>query len=178
MILEILFQKVLGLLPVADVRALAKSWEIKKHDGKKSDVLNLLKLHCWRNQWHIRYSWCFWNSLSKKQLKHLAGKYKLTLRGSKEDLIARLSMTIRLIADDNHGMSWYANHNESSGVIGYQIVASGIRVQFEDGKIYLYSNKKPGKKIVQEMKEHAQTGCDLNTYINKHVRSNYDKREL
>lgn len=69
------------------------------------------------------------------------------------------------------------NLSGKSGVVAYEIGSDFIRVQFKDGSVYLYIYENPGKFDVEKMKELARQGSGLNSYINKQVKNNYQKKE-
>lgn len=74
-------------------------------------------------------------------------------------------------------MQRYADRSGKGGILGYEILENGIILEFKAGKSrYLYSYKHPGKKHVEEMKRLAREGEGLTTYVNQHVRENYEKR--
>ena len=54
-----------------------------------------------------------------------------------------------------------------SGVIGYEIEDTFIKVKFKKGTIYQYSYKSAGIEAVEEMKNLAMASRGLNTYISK-----------
>ncbi len=64
-----------------------------------------------------------------------------------------------------------------SGIDAYEIVDRGIVLEFKDSSAYLYDYTKPGKQQVENMRELAEKGNGLATYLNQHVRDNY-KRKL
>lgn len=70
----------------------------------------------------------------------------------------------------------YKNSGGDSGVYAYQLVYNYLLVQFSDGSIYKYSYLKPGKYHVDNMKNLAQSGEGLNSYINKNVKYNYEQK--
>jgi len=72
--------------------------------------------------------------------------------------------------------------DHDSGVLAYLIEDHDIKILFppdKDGQpfVYTYSYTKPGKKHVEEMKKLAMLGSDLATYINKHIREKYERRD-
>lgn len=73
-------------------------------------------------------------------------------------------------------MERYANRNGNSGVSGFEIGSSYIRVQFKgNAKIYTYSYAgKAGKRHVDNMKSLAVSGSGLGGYINSNVKFLYD----
>ena len=74
-------------------------------------------------------------------------------------------------------MEKYKNFSGKSGIVVYEIGSDYIRVQFKDGSVYLYTYENPGKFDVEKMKELARQGSGLNSYINKQVKNNYQKKE-
>lgn len=73
-------------------------------------------------------------------------------------------------------MERYGNIGRDSGVLEYEIGANYIKVKFSDGSIYLYSYRKPGDYHVEQMKNLAQNGVGLNSYINKNVKHKYESK--
>jgi len=73
-------------------------------------------------------------------------------------------------------MKKYLNKSRNSGVARYQTGSTYIDIEFIDGSTYRYSYNKPGKEHVELMKKLAAAGAGLSTYINKHVRDNYDEQ--
>ena len=72
-------------------------------------------------------------------------------------------------------MVQYRNSGGDSGVSAYEIGADYIKVRFSGtGKTYTYSYRKAGGTHVENMKNLAQSGSGLNSYINKHVKHLYD----
>ncbi|MFK7797518.1 MAG: hypothetical protein AB8E82_08700 [Aureispira sp.] len=70
-------------------------------------------------------------------------------------------------------MQIYLNRNGKSGISAYEIGTDYISVQFSNGKIYTYSYTSAGSQNVEIMKELAQNGYGLNSYIMKNVKNNY-----
>ncbi len=70
-------------------------------------------------------------------------------------------------------MQIYRNLGGNSGVIGFEISADSIIVEFQDRSAYLYNYSKPGQAAVEYMKELAIEGRGLNSYISTHVKKNY-----
>ena len=52
-----------------------------------------------------------------------------------------------------------------------------IRVQFSTGSVYLYTYESAGSENIEEMKELASKGEELNSFINVAVRHYYARRE-
>jgi hypothetical protein len=70
-------------------------------------------------------------------------------------------------------MERYKNLSGDSGVVAYEIRDNGIIVEFVSGECYLYDERIPGTRTVEQMKALAQKGKGLSTYISRHVRKNY-----
>jgi hypothetical protein len=72
-------------------------------------------------------------------------------------------------------MEKYRNIGGNSGVSHYEIGTDYINVIFsKTGSMYTYSYQRAGNYHVENMKQLAQGGKGLNTYINKHVKNLYD----
>ena len=69
----------------------------------------------------------------------------------------------------------YQNHSGNSGVIGYEISETAIRIWFRNGDDYRYTYKSAGQKNIENMKTLAVSGNGLTTYINQHVSEKYEK---
>lgn len=74
-------------------------------------------------------------------------------------------------------MEHYANIDNDSGVIGYEIGTDFIRVYFSTGAIYLYTYSSAGRLNIENMKNLAMSGEGLNSYINQYVRKGYFRKE-
>jgi hypothetical protein len=70
-------------------------------------------------------------------------------------------------------MQRYKNLSGDSGVVAYKIGRDYIDIQFKDGGTYRYDYRTPGQQDVETMKQLAQQGADLATYINKFVRERF-----
>jgi hypothetical protein len=70
----------------------------------------------------------------------------------------------------------YGNSAGDSGVRYFAIGPSSIRVWFKDGAGYEYDCFRPGRAHVERMKQRAEEGRGLATYISQHVRENYARR--
>ena len=73
-------------------------------------------------------------------------------------------------------MTPYKNLSRTSGVVAYRIEPGSIAVEFEDGAIYLYTEESAGQPNIERMKELADTGRGLSTFIVRHVRKAYAAR--
>lgn len=74
-------------------------------------------------------------------------------------------------------MEKYKDINNDSGVAGYEPGPDFIRVQFDTGAIYLYTNASAGSQNIDQMKKLAAAGDGLNAFINRVVRKLYARKE-
>ena len=73
-------------------------------------------------------------------------------------------------------MQRYADLNNDSGVIGFEISTTSITVWFDGAaRPYTYSYLKAGQHHVEKMKQLAINGDGLNAYINHNVKYKYDR---
>lgn len=70
-------------------------------------------------------------------------------------------------------MKPYKNLSGNSGVLAYEIGEDYIKVKFRDGDVYLYNYSVTGKFNVERMKELAEEGKGLSTFISRNVRDDY-----
>ena len=73
-------------------------------------------------------------------------------------------------------MKRYQNASGDSGISHYEIGADYIRIRFTGSrKTYEYNNRLNGSKHIEQMKDLAEAGAGLSTYIAQHpeVRDNY-----
>lgn len=70
-------------------------------------------------------------------------------------------------------MERYKNLGGDSSVIGYETGLDWIKVQFNDGWIYLYTYQSAGRENIEQMKKLAISGQGLNSFIMRHVRKAY-----
>jgi len=73
-------------------------------------------------------------------------------------------------------MQPYKNSNRDTGVVAYEPGHDGITVKFRDGSVYLYTSKSAGAAAISEMKILAKKGAGPTTYINQHVKNNYERK--
>ena len=73
-------------------------------------------------------------------------------------------------------MQRYANLGGGSNVVGYEIGADWIKVQFGDGSIYLYTYQSAGASNIEHMKQLAGAGQGLNSFIGRVVKKAYSAR--
>lgn len=74
-------------------------------------------------------------------------------------------------------MERYRDVDGDSGVSGYETGPDFIRVQFEDGGIYLYNYASTGLENIERMKQLARSGDGLNAFIMRVVRRRYARKE-
>ncbi|CAG1007340.1 hypothetical protein METP2_03859 [Methanosarcinales archaeon] len=74
-------------------------------------------------------------------------------------------------------MERYRNFGRDSGVSAYENGTDFIRVQFNDGAIYLYTYASAGSDSIEHMKHLANQGQGLNSFINTRVRKSYARKE-
>lgn len=70
-------------------------------------------------------------------------------------------------------MQRYANRSGHSGVVAYELGADSITVKFTGGDRYLYTEDSAGAVHIARMRELAESGHGLSTYISQHVRDRY-----
>lgn len=73
-------------------------------------------------------------------------------------------------------MKRYGNQHGRSGIVAYATTPTSIIVRFVNGHIYEYSDRKPGRAIVDRMKKLAAAGRGLSTFISQTVQGNYARR--
>lgn len=70
-------------------------------------------------------------------------------------------------------MQRYKNLHRNSGVVAFQSGPDYIDIEFRDGKRYRYTHNVPGQHEVETMKQLAESGEDLATFINQNVRDRF-----
>lgn len=73
-------------------------------------------------------------------------------------------------------MQKYKNRSGSSAIVGYQLEANSITVQFDSGSIYTYDYKTTGSQHVEMMKSLAIKGEGLHSFIHANVKNRYSSR--
>jgi hypothetical protein len=73
-------------------------------------------------------------------------------------------------------MRQYGTHAKSHGVIAYEVGPDSIDVEFTSGWVYHFSYANPGQLRVDRMKELAESGKGLSTFISKHVKNRFESR--
>ena len=71
-------------------------------------------------------------------------------------------------------MRKYDGLSGNSGVASYESRRDRIIIKFQDGPVYTYSYRSAGSDHVEKMKDLAEKGRGLTTYINKYVRDLYE----
>ncbi len=75
-------------------------------------------------------------------------------------------------------MTPYRNLSGNSNVVAYQITEDAIQVVFMSGSYrnYLYNSVRPGSAVVEKMKQLAEQGRGLNSYISSIIKSSYARK--
>jgi hypothetical protein len=73
-------------------------------------------------------------------------------------------------------MQQYGTHAKAHGVLAYELNPDSIDVEFTSGWIYHFSYSNPGQLRVDRMKELAESGKGLSTFISKHVKNRFESR--
>ena len=73
-------------------------------------------------------------------------------------------------------MRQYGGNHKKHGVQAFEIGPDSIDVEFSSGWIYHFSYEKPGPPRVEKMKELAESGHGLSTFISKHVKNRFASR--
>lgn len=74
-------------------------------------------------------------------------------------------------------MKRYKNLGGDSGVVAHEIGSDFIKVRFSDGSVYRYTYASAGSHNIERMKQLAESGQGLNSFINTTVRYNYSEKE-
>ena len=73
-------------------------------------------------------------------------------------------------------MERYKNRSNESGVVAYKIGRGSITVEFLGGETYLYTDKSAGADNITQMKQLAQDGAGLSTFISQHVHNAFAQK--
>ena len=73
-------------------------------------------------------------------------------------------------------MKRYKNLSGDSGVLSYETGKDYMKVKFRDGDVYLYNYYRPGRDKVERMKELAEEGRGLSTFISRYVKKKYAEK--
>jgi hypothetical protein len=74
-------------------------------------------------------------------------------------------------------METYKNLGGDSNVSSFEIGNDYIKVEFNDGAIYVYTYASASNHDIEEMKDLATNGEGLNSFINRYVRKKYAYKE-
>ena len=75
-------------------------------------------------------------------------------------------------------MERYQNLNGDSGVVAFELGEGSIRVKFNSGWIYLYTNGSAGRMHINRMHQLAIDGVGLNSYISRYVKTSYQSKRF
>lgn len=73
-------------------------------------------------------------------------------------------------------MRHYQNLQGQSGVVNYAIADDAILVEFRKGTTYLYTATLIGKENFDTMKQLAEAGKGLSTFISQHIRQLFNRK--
>lgn len=73
-------------------------------------------------------------------------------------------------------MQKYINRSGSSSIVGYQLGADHVIVQFNSGRIYTYDYVTTGAQNVEVMKALALKGEGLYSFIHTNVKNKYSSK--
>jgi hypothetical protein len=73
-------------------------------------------------------------------------------------------------------MQHYANRDGHSGVTAYELGPGRIRVRFVSGETYEYTAAVTGAEHVRNMRQCAEAGQGLATYISRFVHDAYARK--
>ncbi len=74
-------------------------------------------------------------------------------------------------------MKPYGNLGRNSGVAAYEVGPDFIVVEFSTGAMYEYTYESAGRDNIEHMKQLAESGHGLNSFINTEVRNLYAARK-
>ncbi len=73
-------------------------------------------------------------------------------------------------------MQSYRNLSGRSGVVAYEIGRDSIAVKFNDGWIYLYTERSAGAANIAQMQRLAAAGRGLSTFVSRVVRTQFERK--
>jgi hypothetical protein len=76
----------------------------------------------------------------------------------------------------HHHFKRYQSRRGDSGVTRYASGPDYIVVEFKSNEAYRYDYSAPGRDAVETMKQLAETGEGLTTFINREVGANYAEK--
>lgn len=68
----------------------------------------------------------------------------------------------------------YLDRSGKSGIMDYDIGRDFIEIYFKKGSVYKWTYESCGEANVEEMKQLAQMGSGLNSYINLNCKEDYE----
>jgi hypothetical protein len=75
-------------------------------------------------------------------------------------------------------MKTYKNLSGKSGVLAYEVGKTYIRIKFSgDSMVYTYDYKRPGRQLVEQMKDLALKGKGLSDFIVEKVGANFSSNK-
>lgn len=74
-------------------------------------------------------------------------------------------------------MGQYRNRGGNSGILEYEVGSDYIKVKFSNRWAYTYNYTKVGSANIEIMKQLAQDGKGLNTFISRIVKKRFAKKE-
>ena len=73
-------------------------------------------------------------------------------------------------------MTVYGNKGKDSGILAYEIQVDSITVRFSDFSEYLYTHASADSSNIEAMKNLARDGEGLNSFINRNVKTRYERK--
>ncbi|MCK9183133.1 MAG: hypothetical protein M0P13_09695 [Fibrobacteraceae bacterium] len=73
-------------------------------------------------------------------------------------------------------MQRYKNLNGDSNISSFELGNDSITIQFKEGSIYVYTYESAGMSNVETMKQFAQSGSGLNSFIMRNARNLYARK--
>lgn len=73
-------------------------------------------------------------------------------------------------------MNDYRNEGGGSGVARFELGVDSITIEYSSGATYLYNVESAGREAIDTMKQLAEAGKGLNSFIGKHVRGKYARK--
>lgn len=70
-------------------------------------------------------------------------------------------------------MTPYKKLSGNSGVTHYEAANDSIKIKFNNGSVYLYTNAVTGEDHIWKMKQLAASGKGLSTYVSQYVKDKY-----
>jgi len=73
-------------------------------------------------------------------------------------------------------MEKYRGIDHDLGVLEYEYSDDWIKIKFNDGSVYEYMSGKAGQDNIEKMKQLADKGNGLNSFIYRNVRFKYSRK--